>query len=62
MRRMRIMRRKERTFLGQKPRNCFITSLFAYLYYRYRGTDTVKGDGIMPSLDQIGTLIRLFDS
>ena len=36
-----------------------ITALFAYLYYRYRGTDTVKGDGVMPSLDQIGTLIRL---
>ncbi|MBO0441537.1 VirD4-like conjugal transfer protein, CD1115 family [Candidatus Enterococcus ikei] len=36
-----------------------ITALFAYLYYRYRGTDTIKGDGVMPSLDQIGTLIRL---
>lgn len=36
-----------------------ITALFAYLYYRYRGTDTIEGDGVMPSLDQIGTLIRL---
>lgn len=36
-----------------------ITALCAYLYYRYRGTDKVAGDGIMPSLDQIGTLIRL---
>lgn len=42
-----------------KAEELLITSLFAYLYYRYRGTDTVKGDGIMPSLDQIGTLIRL---
>ena len=42
-----------------KSEAMLITALFAYLYYRYRGTDKVKGDGVMPSLDQIGTLIRL---
>lgn len=42
-----------------KSEEMLITALFAYLYYRYRGTDKVKGDGVMPSLDQIGTLIRL---
>lgn len=36
-----------------------ITALFAFLYYRYRGTNKVKGDGVLPSLDQIGVLIRL---
>lgn len=37
-----------------------ITALFAFLYYRYRGDGKkVKGDGVLPSLDQIGTLIRL---
>ncbi|MDN3202056.1 type IV secretory system conjugative DNA transfer family protein [Enterococcus faecalis] len=42
-----------------KSEEMLITALFAYLYYRYRGTDKVKGDGVMPTLDQIGTLIRL---
>ncbi|MGG5325790.1 VirD4-like conjugal transfer protein, CD1115 family [Enterococcus sp. DIV2381] len=48
-----------------KAEELLITSLFAYLYYRYRGgrkgNEEVKGDGIMPSLDQIGTLIRLLN-
>lgn len=48
-----------------KAEELLITSLFAYLYYRYRGgrkgNVEVKGDGIMPSLDQIGTLIRLLN-
>ena len=42
-----------------KAEELLITALFAYLYYRYRGTEKIKGDGIMPSLDQIGTLVRL---
>lgn len=42
-----------------KAEELLITALFAYLYYRYRGTEKVNGDGVMPSLDQIGTLIRL---
>lgn len=42
-----------------KSEEMLITALFAFLYYRYRGTAKAEGDGVLPSLDQIGTLVRL---
>lgn len=45
-----------------KSEEMLLSSLFAYLYYRYRGDGSIPGDGKLPSLADIGKLIRLLDS
>ncbi|GAB2022649.1 type IV secretory system conjugative DNA transfer family protein [Pseudolactococcus yaeyamensis] len=41
-----------------KSEEMLIAALASFLYYRYRGNGKIKGDGVMPSLADIGRLIR----
>lgn len=41
-----------------KAEELLITSLFSYLYYKYRGEGDVQGSGVMPNLSQISELVR----
>lgn len=42
-----------------KSEEMLITALMGFLYYRYRGDESHKGDGVMPNLADMGTLIGL---
>lgn len=44
-----------------KSEEMLISSLASFLYYRYRGDGVIEGDGVMPSLADIGTLIRYLE-
>lgn len=44
-----------------KSEEMLIASLASFLYYRYRGDGVIEGDGVMPSLADIGTLIRYLE-